>query len=59
MRAIHATHAGHSYFNPLIACTLLHCYARGLNERDVDDRYELLTARERTGLPACGRRPQR
>ena len=47
LKAIRATHAGHSYFSPQIARTLLDGYARGLNTRDVEDRYELLTLRER------------
>lgn len=47
LKAIRATHAGHAYFSPLIARTLLDGYARGLNSRAVDDRYELLTIRER------------
>ena len=47
LKAIRATHAGHSYFSPLIARTLLDGYARGLDSRDVEDRYELLTVRER------------
>jgi DNA-binding NarL/FixJ family response regulator len=47
LKAIRATHAGHSYFSPQIARTLLDGYARGLNTHDVEDRYELLTLRER------------
>jgi DNA-binding NarL/FixJ family response regulator len=47
LKAIRATHAGNSYFSPQIARTLLDGYARGLNTRDVEDRYELLTLRER------------
>ena len=47
LKAIRATHEGHSYFSPLIARTLLDGYARGLNSRDVEDRFELLTIRER------------
>ena len=47
LKAIRATHAGHSYFSPPIARTLLDGYARGLNTKEVEDRYELLTVRER------------
>src|SRR5437868_9125215 len=47
LKAIRATHAGHSYFSPLIARTMLDGYARGLNSQSVDDRYDLLTTRER------------
>jgi two-component system, NarL family, response regulator NreC len=47
LKAIRSTHAGHSFFSPLIARTLLDGYARGLNSRDVEDRFELLTIRER------------
>jgi DNA-binding NarL/FixJ family response regulator len=47
LKAIRATHAGHSYFSPPIARMLLDAYARGLNSREVEDRYELLTVRER------------
>jgi DNA-binding NarL/FixJ family response regulator len=47
LKAIRATHAGHSYFSPQIARTLLDGYARGLHSREVEDRYELLTVRER------------
>jgi two-component system, NarL family, response regulator NreC len=47
LKAIRATHAGHSYFSPQIARTLLDGYARGLNMHEMEDRYELLTLRER------------
>jgi two-component system, NarL family, response regulator NreC len=47
LKAIRATHAGHSYFSPQIARTLLDGYARGLNTHEMEDRYELLTLRER------------
>jgi two-component system, NarL family, response regulator NreC len=47
LKAIRSTHAGHSFFSPLIARTLLDGYARGLHSRDVEDRFELLTIRER------------
>ena len=47
LKAIRATHAGHSYFSPPVARTLLDGYARGLGGREVEDRYELLTTRER------------
>jgi len=47
LKAIRSTHAGHSFFSPLIARTLLDGYARGLHSHDVEDRFELLTIRER------------
>lgn len=47
LQAVRAVHSGQTYFSPLIAKILLEGYARGLNGKDVDDRYDLLTTRER------------
>ncbi|MDQ6677725.1 MAG: response regulator transcription factor [Acidobacteriota bacterium] len=47
LQAVRAIHAGQSFFSPLIAKILLEGYARELNGRQVEDRYELLTTRER------------
>ncbi len=47
LQAVRTVHAGQSYFSPLIAKILLEGYTRGLNGKDVEDRFELLTARER------------
>ena len=45
--AVRTVHSGQSYFSPLIAKILLEGYTRGLNGKDVEDRFELLTTRER------------
>ena len=47
LKAIRAVHAGQSYFSPEVAKILLEGYARDLKAKQVDDRYELLTERER------------
>ena len=47
LQAVRTVHAGQSYFSPLIAKILLEGYTRGLNGKDVEDRFELLTTRER------------
>ncbi len=47
LQAVRTIHGGQSYFSPLIAKILLEGYTRGLNGKDVEDRYELLTTRER------------
>jgi len=44
LQAIRAVHAGQSFFSPAVARTLADNYKL---QRDVDDRYELLTTRER------------
>jgi len=45
--AVRTVHSGQPFFSPLIAKILLEGYARGINGKQVDDRYELLTTRER------------
>ncbi len=47
LQAVRVVHSGQPFFSPLIAKILLEGYARGINGKQVDDRYELLTARER------------
>jgi len=47
LQAVRTVHSGQSFFSPFIAKILLEGYARGLNGKQVEDRYELLTARER------------
>jgi len=47
LQAVRVVHAGQSYFSPPIAKILLDGYARDLKSKQVEDRYELLTERER------------
>ena len=47
LQAVRVVHSGQSFFSPLIAKILLEGYARELNGREIEDRYELLTSRER------------
>ena len=47
LRAVYAVHAGASFFSPAIAKVLLDAYARTAQGEAADDRYELLTERER------------
>lgn len=47
LRAIRAVHAGQSYFSPLVARILADGYLLEKGQRDVEDRFELLTDRER------------
>jgi DNA-binding NarL/FixJ family response regulator len=47
LQAVRVIHSGQSFFSPLIAKILLEGYARELNGREIEDRYELLTSRER------------
>ena len=47
LQAVRTVHSGQSFFSPKIAKILLEGYTRGLNGKDVEDRYELLTTRER------------
>ncbi len=44
---IHAVHTGQSFFSPSISKTLLDGYTRELRDPSVEDRYDLLTERER------------
>ena len=45
--AIHAITEGKSFFSPAISRILVEYYMRQLEQRHVEDTYELLTARER------------
>jgi two-component system response regulator NreC len=45
--AIHAVHDGKSFFSPAIRRVLAEDYVQELHRKGVEDRYELLTARER------------
>ena len=50
LRAVHAVAQGRKYFTPSIAHTLLEDYMRRLQQEGVQDRYDLLTDREREVL---------
>jgi DNA-binding NarL/FixJ family response regulator len=50
LRAVHAVAQGRSYFSPSIAHTLLEDYMRRLQQEGLQDRYDLLTDREREVL---------
>jgi two-component system, NarL family, response regulator NreC len=45
--AIRAVHAGKSFFSPAVSRMLVEDYVRQLQDRDLEDSYELLTPRER------------
>lgn len=45
--AIRAVHAGKSFFSPAVSRMLVEDYVRQLQDRDLDDSYDLLTPRER------------
>ena len=47
LRAVHAVAQGRTYFSPSIAHTLLEDYMRRLHQEGLQDRYDLLTDRER------------
>lgn len=47
LKAIRAVHSGQSFFSPEVARTLLEVCERDRAGRDVEDRYELLSDRER------------
>jgi DNA-binding NarL/FixJ family response regulator len=47
IQAIELVHAGRSFFSPAVAQVLSSTYAREREAHHVDDRYELLTDRER------------
>jgi two-component system, NarL family, response regulator NreC len=47
LRAIRLVHSGQSFFSPLVARILLDGYARELKAHQAEDRFELLTERER------------
>ncbi|HEU0119715.1 MAG TPA: response regulator transcription factor [Bryobacteraceae bacterium] len=50
LRAVHAVAQGRTYFSPAIAHTLLEDYMRRLSQEGLQDRYDLLTDREREVL---------
>jgi len=50
VRAIQAVHRGTPFFSPEIARTMLEDYVRFLQQRNLQDSYELLTEREREVL---------
>jgi two-component system, NarL family, response regulator NreC len=45
--AIRAVHSGKSFFSPAVSRMLVEDYVRQLQDRDLEDSYDLLTARER------------
>jgi len=50
VRAIESVHRGTSFFSPSIAKTMMDDYMRYLQQRNLQDSYELLTEREREVL---------
>ena len=50
INAIRAVHEGKAFFSPEISRMLMEDYMRQLEQRGVDDRYELLSTREREVL---------
>jgi len=50
INAIHAVHEGKAFFSPAINKMLVEEYMRQMREREVEDSYDLLTARERETL---------
>jgi DNA-binding NarL/FixJ family response regulator len=50
VRAIHAVHKGIPFFSPEIAKTMLEDYMRFLQQRNLQDSYDLLTDREKEVL---------
>lgn len=47
IRAIYLVHKGQAFFSPAVAAMVHSASARELRSREIDDRYELLTERER------------
>lgn len=47
INAVRAVNAGKAFFSPLISKMLVEYFMRQLQEREVEDSYELLTTRER------------
>ncbi len=45
--AIHAVHHGKAFFSPAVSKVLVQDYVRQLQDKDIEDSYELLTVRER------------
>jgi two-component system response regulator NreC len=47
LKAVRVVNEGHSFFSPLVAQLLADGFSRNLQNQQIDDRYELLTERER------------
>ena len=47
IKAVRAVRDGKSFFSPAVARTLLDSYAREVRSRPIEDRYDLLSVRER------------
>ena len=47
LKAVRVINAGHSFFSPLVAQLLADGFSRNRQNQQIDDRYELLTERER------------
>jgi DNA-binding NarL/FixJ family response regulator len=47
IKAVHVVSEGKSFFSPAVSRMLVEDYVRHLQDKDIEDSYELLTARER------------
>ena len=56
LKAVRTVHAGQTFFSPSITKILMESYHRNLNGKEVEDRYELLTPRERQIYQALAER---
>ena len=54
INAIHAVHQGKAFFSPAISKMLVEDYMRQMQQRGIEDSYELLTPRERELLQLLG-----
>ena len=54
INAIHAVHQGKAFFSPAISKMLVEDYMRQMQQRGIEDSYELLTSREREILQLLG-----
>jgi two-component system response regulator NreC len=54
INAIHAVHQGKAFFSPAISKMLVEDYMRQMQQRGIEDSYELLTPREREILQLLG-----
>jgi DNA-binding NarL/FixJ family response regulator len=50
IKAVHVVSEGKSFFSPAVSRMLVEDYVRHLQDKDIEDSYELLTAREREVL---------
>jgi len=50
IQAIRAVSAGKAFFSPAVSRMLVEDYVRQLQDKDIEDSYELITSREREGL---------